>query len=676
MTERIKTLAERAVHESLFIRPAAFAANPAYASLPEALRIACTIRDCFRNYPIRKVSDGELLTDAFFLDPIPVATCAYRHAQHNSWRRFFHPHSDYYPNALAMVDWNHYCNNYRFIVENGFKGFLPRIEAAMAEHGADKEKRDFLEAAEIVCRAVGELAARYGQRVPYEPPATFAEAVETVWFSFLLMPDSVGRLDQVLYPFYRREIDAGTLTKELAEEYIAELLIKVFSHVGPGAHRSGDNTLVIGGYTPEGEDGFNDVSRIIAEALAELPIWRPQCSFRWTKKTPHAVTRFITECNKKNRNIVFTNDEARLAAFEAHGVSRADAIDYSMIGCNEWSLMGKSNRGSDGFFNTANALEETLYFYLHKAEACADFEAFFRLFSDVLHQKLIFLADLADAFYDANAGDLNILSSLMTDGCIEEARSITAGGAKYNFSCWSAIGLVNTADSLSVIRQFVYEEQAFTMAELIAALRDNWRGQESMRTQIQKRGRFFGCGDKDADEMVNRVIGTLYAHMPRGPKKGGEYLFGCYTGYNHAHISMGLRTRATPDGRYDGDAFTGAIIAAPGKDKNGLTAYLKSAASLDYTRLCAPLAVNLRLDPGTAADTDKLTCLYETYFALGGMQLQPDYVSAEELRDAQMHPDCWRSLRVRITGFTGYFTQFERSLQDELISRTEHAGRG
>ena len=101
-----------------------------------------------------------------------------------------------------------------------------------------------------------------------------------------------------------------------------------------------------------------------------------------------------------------------------------------------------------------------------------------------------------------------------------------------------------------------------------------------------------------------------------------------------------------------------------------------SSSPEEKRRRFVPLAVNLRLDPGAAADTDKLTCLYETYFALGGMQLQPDYVSAEELRDAQMHPDCWRSLRVRITGFTGYFTQFERSLQDELISRTEHAGRG
>lgn len=673
MKERILALADRALHESLFEAPPHPAANPAYADLPEPLRVAYNIRDYFAAYPVRPKSAGELLTDCFYTDGLPVPGCAYRHTSCPSWDAFFHGHSDYEPNGLAMVDWNHYCNNYRFIVDHGMKAYLPRIAEAKKRFEGQKDKLDFLSAMETVCLSVRDLAARYGERVPFEPARSFAEAVESVWFSFLLMPDSVGRLDQVLYPFYRKELDAGTLDRETAEEYIGELLIKIFGHIGYRAHRSGDNTLVLGGYTQDGRDGTNELTVMIAETLVALPIWRPQVSFRWTEKTPHDVMVRMTELNMKSRNIVFTSDEARFRAFAALGIEKEDYIDYSMIGCNEWSIMGKSNSGSDGFFNTAAALEEVLYFQRDKVLSCRTYEDFHALFLRALGQKINFMCDLADGFYRANSGDCNVLSSLMTEGCIEQARSLTAGGAKYNFSCWSAIGLINTADSLSVIRKFVYKDSVWTMEELFSALDRNWENCAQMEKQLRDCGMFFGCDNIPADETVNTLIRDMTGlARRRKPGKGGVYIFGCYTGYNHAHITMGLRTRATPDGRRNGEAFTGAISAAPSRDKEGLTAYLKSAARLDYTRLCAPLAVNLRLDSACVRHPDLMASLYEVYFKEGGLQLQPDYVSAEQLRAAQEHPEQWSGLRVRVTGFSGFYTQFDRCLQDEILRRTEH----
>ncbi len=665
------------MREDIFLPPYPGKRNPDYDNLPGPLNIAYHIRDHFRQMPIRKI-EGELLTDCFRPHGLPVPGCVYLRTAHYSWESFFHRHSDYMPNGLAMVDYNHFCSDYRTFVNHGMKSRLTDIQEARVTFAADVEKLAFLDGIEVVLDAIRELCERYGQKVPYEPSSTFAEAVQAVWFTFLLTPDSVCRLDSVLYPFYKREKEAGTLTDEMAEEYIAELLIKIFSYTGSAHHKSGDTTMVVGGWEMGSDgtlhDGFTELSRLILKVRTELPIWRPQVSFRYTSATTPETMEFITERNAKCSDVVFTNDEVFLKAFDRLGFEKRDAVDYTKIGCNEWAIMGKSHTGSDGFFNVSKALEEVLYCETEAAVQCTTFEDFYGLLRRYLDRNVQYMCDLAHCYYRANAEDLNILSSLLIDGCIRSGKSITAGGAKYSASCWAAVGIVNLADSLSVIRQFVYEEKRLTMAELCEILRQNWQGKEAVRAEILSRGQYFGNNIPAADALVNRLIHDLDTLAnARKPMKGGRYLFGCYIGYNGAHISMGKRTRATPDGRYDGDAFTAGITAHPGQDKNGIPAYLTSAASLDYETLCGPLAVNLRLEAGVKTQTKAVAALIHTYLSMGGLQLQPDYLSADDLRDAQLHPDCWQNLRVRITGFTGFFVQFPKADQDEVISRTEHS---
>lgn len=679
MKERIKKLAEQALREEIYLPLTTVEVDPAWDEYPEPVRIAYGLRALFRAMPVEDFA-GELLTKGFRLEGAPLVGCAYLHTNHTHWEAFFHDHSDYMPNHLAMIDWNHYCADYRTLVNEGFRSRRMRIQQARRVHAGDRKKLEFLDGIELALDGIQELCERFGQRVPYEPATTFAEAVESVWMTFLLMPDSIGRLDSVLYPFYRRDIDAGILTREEAEEYIGELLVKIFARKTREEHRSGDHTMVVGGYE-YGEDGmlhdgFTELSEMILRVrveLAELSVWRPQISFRYTNQTTPETMRFVTEMNARCSDIVFTNDETFLAAFARQGFDPSDAVDYTKVGCNEWAIMGHSNTGSDGFFNVIAALEELLHFNADQAKQCGDFEAFYQLFLRYLKQSVTFMCDLADQFYEANAGDTNILSSLIIQGCIEKATSLTAGGAKYNASCWAAIGIVNLADALSVIRQFVFEEQRVTMGELCSALHDDWRGHEQLKAEIAACGRFFGNDDDFVDSLVNRIIHDLDALANRRPpRKGGRYLFGCYIGYNYAHISMGLRTRATPDGRSSGEAFTAGIIAASGRDQKGLCAFLNSAAKLDYTTLCAPLAVNLRLDANLKCMMDKISVLYHVFLRSGGLQLQPDYLSAEELRDAQAHPERWPNLRVRVTGFTGYFVRFAKEQQDEIIARTEH----
>ncbi len=676
MNNRIKALADRVICENIFLPATQVEYNSEWDTFAEPTRIALGIRELFRTMPIRYI-EGDLLTDGFYTDGVPLAGCAYRHTNHKSWSAFFHPHSDYMPNRLAMVDWNHFCADYRTIVNEGFISRRDRIAKAREKFADSRDKLEFLNGIEITLDAIRELCERYGTKVPYKPATSFAEAVESVWFTFLLMPDSLGRLDSVLYPFYKRDIDSGKLTKKLAEEYIAELLIKIFAHIGYSAHRSGDNTLSVGGYElgSDGKlcDGFTELSELILRVRAELPIWRPQISFRYTNTTTPETLRFVTEMNAKCSDIVFTNDETFFKAFERLGYEKSDYVDYTKLGCNEWAIMGKSNTGSDGFFNTCTALEELLHFNSEAVENCKSFEDFYGTFLYYLSQSVCFMCDLADNFAEANSGDMNILSSLMIEGCIEKAMSITAGGSKYNASCWAAVGIINTADSLSVIKQFIFDEKRTTMRELCEALSKDWQGFERLREEIIDCGRFFGNDDDYVDEIVNRLIHDLdELANRRKPKKGGYYLFGCYVGYNSAHISMGLRTRATPDGRRSGDAFTAGICSEFRRAKNGACAYLNSAAKLDYTILCAPLAVNLKFESRLKERLDVISRLFSVFLQAGGLQLQPDYLSADDLRDAQIHPEKWKHLRVRVTGFTGFFVMFGKAQQDEIIARTEH----
>jgi len=696
LKERICKLADFALHDDLNPQATAVDYDPAYRELPEPVRIARSLRDYLINQTTI-VREGDLLGGSLRFDG-SIPTDIYHRAGHTHFDSFWGAHSDYLPenNPLCFLDWNHFCTDYPFIVRHGIGAYLPKIRQARNRHAGDLEKQDFYTGLEITCEAIhqwaGAIADAYAKKgldaiaancrkVPYSGADTFYEAVQSVFLAFLLMPDALGRLDQVLYPFYKRDIATGILDKETAYELIGELFVKVFSQTGGSlsrrGDRSGDNTLVVGGYTQEGTNGYNELSHMILEVVAELPTCRPQVSFRWTAETPFTTLREVVRLAKgcKCKNIVFTNDESRLKSFDKMGISHRDAVDYTMIGCNEWTFMGKGNTGSEGFFNPNKALETLLYTTGHHADAGNSYERFYRVYGDYLEKDVCRMMDLDDEYYQVAARDMNVLSSLFIAGCIEKGLPITRGGAKYNVSNWSVIGLSNLVDSLSVIRQFVYEEKRFTLAELSQMLAANWAGHESVRQHILRHGTFWG-NDNGADAIMGDVLHTLDRFtQQRFPKKGGVYRFGCYTGYQAANISMGRMTRATPDGRFDGDPLAPALAPGVGKDSSGITAFLKSAGTIDYSLLAGATAVNLRLEKSMADSEEKmekLTHLFDVYFRMGGIQLQPDYLSAAELIHAQQHPEDYRNLRVRVTGWSGQFTNFDRAMQDDIITRTEH----
>ncbi len=689
MTERIKILAERALTNKNFPKCTPYHSD----NETDGRRIGEAVGEYIKIQSMA-LYDDERLFDRFSYDGINTPACYYR----KIWaarKDYFWNLCGWCPTARFYWGWTHVALNFEYIINNGFKKYFERIEASKKQHAGDAEKLSFLDGAQACLNGIVERYRAYSQmaseladketdetkkqnllriadtasRIPLEPAKSFYDAVQFTWIAFLLAPDSLGRIDQYLYPFYDNDIKNGVITEKEAFELLEELFIKVYESQSMGDPISGHNHLVVGGYLKNGEDGFNELSKVILEAIVDLPTYRPQASLRYTSKTPAEVVRYVTEMNNKSQLIVFVNDEPRLKGMVECGIDYEDAVDYTVIGCNEWALAGSSKLDL-AHINLVHSIESTIY----EHDAPETYEEFYKIFESELKKDFDFIIDEYSRYCQAQEKENNILTSIFHDNCIENATSMSRRGTKYYGLTMSFNSISNVADSLSVIKQFVYEEKRFTFDEMLTALKNNWVGFEDMRNLILKEGRFFGNDDDYVDSLAQNVANSIYAtKLTVSSPYIKNLVVGSFVGATHPNIVLGKRTKATPDGRYCGEEFTMGISQSQSKDKNGITALLKSIAKLDYSKLCGCIVSNLKMDK-TLADTpeklDRLAAVYHTFLKLGGMQLQINYLSTEELLDAQKNPENYQNLLVRVTGYSGFFTSFNTDLQNDIIKRT------
>jgi formate C-acetyltransferase len=411
----------------------------------------------------------------------------------------------------------------------------------------------------------------------------------------------------------------------------------------------------------------------------ELPLFIPQVSLRWTKKTPREVLRFAMDCerNDPHKRIAFVNDEPRIKAYtEIAGLSYKDAVSYTMVGCNEPVLPGGIYMGSSQE-NVARCLENTLYKRKDDILNCATFDEFYAVFESELFSDLDEMMRYADGFNLIRSRDVNLVSSIFFYGSIENAKSITQGGADLATNGLDLIGFTTDIDSLTIIKQFVYDEKRALMSDLLDALESNWNGHEVLRAEILKRGRFFGNNDELSDDIASCLTDSIYRCLD-GKKNlfGKPYLVGNLIGYNQHNVWFGNNMRATPDGRYQGEPVSFGIGQSDGKDMNGLTALLSSVASYDpHCIMNGPTVTNISLDEKLIRNNDsfeRLVELFETYFRMGGVHFQLTYISKQELLAAKKTPEKHRNLRVRVSGFSDFYTSLNSDLQDDIIHRTEH----
>jgi len=475
------------------------------------------------------------------------------------------------------------------------------------------------------------------ERVPMHPARTFEEAIQSVYICWHCLSDSIGRPDQYLYPLYKHDLETGILTREHAIELLQELFITIHRHTNLNSGNDAKGAechFVVGGYTIDHEDGFNELSELIVEAMMDMPLVRPQVSLRWTKKTPRRVLRLMMDYERKDpyKRVAFANDEPRIKSMmEIMGLPWETAFDYIMVGCNEPAFQGGISLGG----TTVNILRcMTKVFTDRKTEVleCKTFDDFYVLWEKCFYYDLELILNYENKFNVLRSGDCNVMSSLFLHGCIERAESATRGGAKLARSGFNFMGGTNLIDSLCIVKQFVYEEKRISMQDMVKALETNWEGYVDLRQQILRDGKFFGNNDEFSNTMMQRFNRSLYNFaMNRKEHFGNQLMYGNLTGY-HPHFAwFGAQTGATPDGRVAGAALTFGSGQTAGKDRDGASSHLLSVAKMDPTGImCGNTIMNLTMEKETVVNEEsfeKFVSLIETYFRMGGLHIQLNYIS-------------------------------------------------
>jgi len=677
MLERIKIMAKEAMYaEDKFLKGDVKCNNPSELKNPG--KIADGLIRFFETVPV-KCWEGDKLCGRMRFKGLEYPGDFYRRDGHNNLSEYWGKCCFESPTPLFYWGWTHIVLDYDFILKNGLLGYIKFID----EH---KEKNDLLKAMKKSLYGASRLFERYARmctdkklskiaaKVPMNPAENFYEAVQSVWSMFQLCSDSLGRIDQYLYPYYKNDISNGKITKDEVVELLEELFIKVYETIKDNVALpiSGHNHLVVGGYLEDGTDGFNELSKIVLDCIAELPTFRPQASFRYTKYTMPETMKYVTKLNAKCQWIVFVNDEPRISGMVNIGIDYKDAVNYTVVGCNEWCLPSGA-RIDLAHINLLHSLESLLYDD-KRIENADSFDEVFKLYKEHLEKDMRDICDEYTNYAKTVSKDINVITSALNKSCIESGRSVTDRGTKYYGLTMSFNSISNIADSFSVIKQLVFEEKRYSMNELLTMIKNNYEGFEGERSNILKNGKFFGNDIDFVDDIAKKTVDAIYDI--RGKIKN-EYInvlaVGSFVGATHPNIVLGKLTKATPDGRKNGDAFTMGITQSEGKDVNGLTALLKSISKLDYSKFCGCIVSNIKMDQAMA-NTDekieKLSQMYHTFLKMGGMQLQINYLSQEELLEAQKKPEEYQNLVVRVTGYSGYFTRFDTDLQNDIIRRT------
>lgn len=610
-------------------------------------------------------------------------------------------------NNLNSVDAQHSTPDYAGVLKSGLIGIKEKIRQSKECHLNEPSKIDYLNALDVVVDGMldwenkcadacfehalnastperkkeliemGEIL----KKVPANPPSSFREAIQSLYFLFQFSADSIGTADRYLYKYYKKDVDSGAISRDEAKELLQELFVMINGWTAPGnawtEDKGGESHFVIGGYDVDGNDVFNEFSVLILEALMELPTYRPQISFRWTEKTPRNTLKHILDCERKDtyKRIAFVGDRPRIDALVSIcKVPKEKAVEYTMVGCNEIAVPGGMNYAA-GPMNGCRCLDRLLHDKADQVISAQNFESFYKLFENELRADINEWCKNNDDVNLYYSQDVDIVSSILFDGPISNATPITSGGLNYGHVDMSIVGFVTIIDSLVVIKQFVYDNKIFTMQQMLDMLKANWKGYSAEKSIIERQAKYHGNNDPvsvNISQMLSRSLYDILAD--KRDIFGNPYLVGDYIGYCSYHAWFGKNVRATPDGRCDGDYISFGSGQNKGRDRDGLTSLMNSVSSIDVTGIMqGPIVFNINLEESMIKNEEyfeKTVCLIEQFFKNGGSHLQLNYVSKKDLLKAKQHPEDYKNLRVRVSGFSAYFTRLNTDLQDEIIQRT------
>jgi formate C-acetyltransferase len=591
-------------------------------------------------------------------------------------------------------------------------------------------KRDELRAMAIAADAVIRFAQRYAEKaeavaaattaparkselqriadvcrhVPAHAPRDFWEALQAYWFTHLGVVTELntwdsfcpGRLDQHLYPFYRKGMEEGTLTREEAKELLECLWVKFNNQpappkVGVTAAESGTHTdfanINNGGLRRDGSDGVNEVTYLILDVVDEMHLLQPSSNLQLSKKNPEAFLKRGLEIVRQGwgQPSIF-NADAVVEELLRQGKSLEDARCGGTSGCVETGAFGKEAYILTGYFNLPKALEITLNNGVDPLTGkrigsetgdVREFSSYEQLF-DAFRKQL-------RHFIDVKVRGNNVIErlyadympapflSILVDDCIAKGRDYNDGGPRYNTNYIQGVAPATCADSLAAIKYHVFDRGTLTMGELLEAIAQNFEGHEKTRLLLWNKTPKFGNDDDYADAILQDVFNAFFDEVNGRPNtKGGAYRVNYLS--TTCHVYFGSMTGATPDGRKAPTPLSDGISPVQGADRHGPTAVIKSAAKMDHLRTGGTL-LNQKFTPELLRGEEglnKIAQLVRSYFRLDGHHIQFNVVTAATLRAAQADPGKYRDLIVRVAGYSDYFCDLTRALQDEIIARTEH----
>ncbi|MBQ9967395.1 MAG: helix-turn-helix domain-containing protein [Oscillospiraceae bacterium] len=609
------------------------------------------------------------------------------------------------------IDSNHTVIGYEKVLKLGFRGLLEEVRAYEEKNGPCAMYDGMKKLCDAACQMGKKYAAEAQalldleddayqtedlekiievcSRVPEQPAKTFHEAVQTLWFAHILNTwedfinaNSLGRLDQILYPYYQRDVAAGRLTKEEAFELICCLWLKLYRNYDV-------QQSCVGGTAPDGSSAVNELSYMMLDATEQLNIIR--ClSVRFSQNTEKDfVQRALEVVGHVQKGVpFFFNDDVMIPALTSKGIDMADAYDYTQIGCVETVIPGRSNpHAVTGEINVLKALEyamnnggSMMYPHLHPGAETGPLDHFdtYEKFYAAVKKQICHLLDLTcskvkkyreySALYNPKP-----YKSLLTEGCLESGRDFNDAGAKYDYYQIMLDGIPNLADSLEVIREFVYRQKKFTLTELKDILEHDYPN-EAVRLSFINKAAKFGNDIDSVDSIAADLIGTACDAL--------DALSGKYELSFHAQpftywwmVDRGQQTAATPDGRHRGEIMAYSVSPMQGRDFNGLTALLNSISKLPTTRTPGTTSAIVEVDPKLFTDRN-IPMLTDILFAAaknGLENVQFNTIDADTLIDAKKHPEKYNNLAVRVSGFSQKFNLLSEDLQDHIIGRTKHA---
>ena len=637
----------------------------------------------------------------------------------------------------------HLAVNYERILAEGLKGYEERTKKLKAALDFTKpesiDKNVFYKAVLIVIDAVHTFANRYSKlaqdmaltetdakrkeelleisricaKVPYEPASSFREAVQAVWFIQLILQIesnghslSYGRFDQYMYPYYKKDMENGSLSEESALELLTCLWIKTLTvnkvrsqaHTLSSAGSPMYQNVTIGGQTTDKKDAVNELSFTVLKSVAQTRLTQPNLTVRY-----HANLnkKFFDECIEVMKlgfgMPALNNDEIIIPSFINWGVKEEDAYNYSAIGCVETAVPGKWGYRCTGmsYINFPRVLLCAMnngvdltskkrftkgYGYFTEMETYEDLLA---AWDKTVREMTRYSVIVENAIDKASERDVpDVLCSALTDDCIGRGKTIKEGGAVYDFISGLQVGIANMADSLAAIKKLVYEEKKITKQQLWDAILDNFQSPENKKIQemlIEEAPKY----GNDNDYVDNLVVEAYDSYLDeikkypntryqRGPIGGIRY---GGTSSISANVGQGMGTIATPDGRNAFEPLAEGCSPDHNAYKNGPTAIFKTVSKLPTEKITGGVLLNQKMTPqmlSTEENKQKLEMLIRTFFnRLHGYHVQYNIVSKETLIDAQKHPEKHKDLIVRVAGYSAFFNVLSKKTQDDIIGRTE-----